>query len=60
MHLAIVNNPAMTGVSVKTSVVVEGPLQGYTGYIFSLNIKITLNLKLYPKLEIRHFHDSST
>jgi len=60
MHLAMVSNLSTIGVSVKTIAVVEGPLQGYTGYRFSLNIKIQLKLKIYPKLELRHFHARST
>jgi len=49
MHLAMGNNPPTISFSVKASVAVEGYLQGYTGYKFSLNIKIPLKLKIYPK-----------
>lgn len=45
MHLAVANNPSTIDVSSRTSVVVEGPLQGYTGYKFSLNIQMALKFE---------------
>jgi hypothetical protein len=49
-HLAMVNYLSTISVSVRTSVVIEGPLQGYTGYKFLLDIKISLKFKNVSKV----------
>jgi hypothetical protein len=50
MHLAMISYPCTLGVPVRTSVVIEEPLQGYTGYKFSLKIKIPLKFKNISKI----------
>jgi hypothetical protein len=49
-HLAMVNYPSTISVSVRTSVFIEEPLQGYIGYKFSLKIKIPLKFKNASKI----------